>query len=356
MQSKINYTIREITPADYPQLKNFLYHAIFIPAGEEYPPREIIFQPEIYVYVKDFGLDTDCGVVAEHNGTLVGAAWTRIIPAYGHLDESTPELAISVLPEYRGQGIGRLLMNRLFELLCNNGYKRTSLSVQQNNPAVRFYERLGYKITDEKVDHAGHEDYIMVKNLTEETDEERRARIYPVILCEYNPAWQEWFKEEKRNLEMLIGKDNITRISHVGSTAVPGLTAKPTVDIILEVKETTDIDKLTDALSSPEYICLSGAGLTIPTPPPHLMFLKGYLSDGFAEKVYHIHVRYPDGEDISDKLLFRDYLINHSEAVTEYAELKRKLLKDYKHNRDGYTEAKTAFIKQIIKKTKGDMV
>ena len=157
--------IRKITPVDYPQLEDFLYNAIFIPPGEKWPPREIIFEPEINIYIKDFGLETDCGVVAEQDGKLIGAAWTRIIPAYGHLDENTPELAISVLPDYRSQGVGTLLMNRLFELLRERGYKRTSLSVQQDNPAVRFYERLEYKITDEKVDHAGHGDYIMVKNL-----------------------------------------------------------------------------------------------------------------------------------------------------------------------------------------------
>jgi ribosomal protein S18 acetylase RimI-like enzyme len=164
--------IREITKADYPVLDDFLYHAIFVPVGEEYPPRDIIYTPEIYIYIKDFGLDSDCGVVAEcpDTGKIVSAAWTRIIPAYGHLDENTPELAISALPEYRRQGVGTKLMNRLFELLRERGYKRTSLSVQQNNPAVRFYKRLGYKITDEKIDHAGHEDYIMVKNLLENTE------------------------------------------------------------------------------------------------------------------------------------------------------------------------------------------
>lgn len=159
--------IREIEKAEYPVLEDFLYNAIYIPEGEEWPSREIIFEPEIYIYVKDFGLDTDCGVVAERDGKIVGAAWTRIIPAYGHLDENTPELAISVLPGYRGQSVGTMLMNHLFELLRERGYKRTSLSVQQNNLAVRFYERLGYKITDEKLDHAGHEDYIMVKELNE---------------------------------------------------------------------------------------------------------------------------------------------------------------------------------------------
>jgi ribosomal protein S18 acetylase RimI-like enzyme len=157
--------VREIKPADYPAFEDFLYHAIFIPEGEAMPPREIIFEPEIYVYIKDFGKESDCGVVAEADGRIVGAAWTRIIPAYGHIDKNTPELAISVLPGYRGRNTGMAMVEKLFELLRERGYKRTSLSVQQNNPAVRLYKRLGYKITDEKLDHAGHEDYIMIKEL-----------------------------------------------------------------------------------------------------------------------------------------------------------------------------------------------
>ena len=169
----MNIQIRPIQPADYPVLEDFLYHAIFIPDGEEYPPREVIFEPEILIYIKEFGLDSDCGVVAidsDNDSKIIGAAWTRIIPAYGHLDENTPELAISMLPEFHGQGVGTTLMNRLFELLRERGYKRTSLSVQKDNPAVRFYKRLGYKITDEKLDHVGHEDYIMVKYLLENTE------------------------------------------------------------------------------------------------------------------------------------------------------------------------------------------
>jgi len=163
MNNKFN--IREITPADYPLLEDFLYYAIFIPQGMEPPPREIIFEPEIYVYIKDFGGKDDCGVVAERDGKVVGAAWMRIIPAYGHIDDDTPELAISVLPGYRGQGAGTALLTRLFELLRAHGYKRTSLSVQKDNPAARLYQRLGYEITGDRMDHAGHGDYIMVKEL-----------------------------------------------------------------------------------------------------------------------------------------------------------------------------------------------
>ena len=90
--------VRKIAKTEYPLLEIFLYSAIFVPKGEKLPPSEIIFEPEINIYIKDFGLDTDCGIVAHQNGEIIGAAWTRIILAYGHIDNDTPELAISVLP------------------------------------------------------------------------------------------------------------------------------------------------------------------------------------------------------------------------------------------------------------------
>ena len=160
------FRIRPILDTDYDCLPEFLYQAVYIPEGEELPHRSIIYDPEIFVYIKDFGTRPgDFGVVAELNGQVIGAAWTRIIPAYGHIDMETPELAISVLPELRGCGIGVRLMKKLFEVLRQNKYKQTSLSVQKDNPAVRFYQRLGYVVSGERTDHAGHEDYIMLKHL-----------------------------------------------------------------------------------------------------------------------------------------------------------------------------------------------
>jgi len=186
------------------------------------------------------------------------------------------------------------------------------------------------------------------KSHNQETDEERRTRIYPIILSEYNPVWPEWYVEEKVNLERLAGKQNIARISHFGSTSVPGLTAKPTVDILLEIKENTDVEELITALPPSEYICLRREGNSL-SEHDEVMIIKGYLSDGFAEKVYHIHVRYPNDWD---ELYFRDYLIAHPETAGEYAELKRCLFKDYEHNRDGYTAAKGAFIKKMTENAK----
>jgi len=163
---KINAKVRVMRESDYECLPEFLYQAIFVPEGEKLPPRSVINIPEIFVYIKDFGTQQgDLGVVAEQNGQIVGAAWTRTIPAYGHIDSETPELAISVLPEFRGYGIGTKLMKKLFDVLRENSYKQTSLSVQKNNPAVRFYQRLGYEMTGERLDHAGHEDHLMKKDL-----------------------------------------------------------------------------------------------------------------------------------------------------------------------------------------------
>jgi ribosomal protein S18 acetylase RimI-like enzyme len=163
---EIKAKVRIMQKSDYVCLREFLYQAIFIPQGITPPPRNVIDEPEIFIYIKDFGTrQGDLGVVAEQNGQVIGAAWTRIIPAYGNIDSETPELAVSILPEFRGYGIGTKLMKKLFEVLRSNGYKQTSLSVQKDNPAVRFYRRLGYAVYDERIDHAGHEDHLMIKEL-----------------------------------------------------------------------------------------------------------------------------------------------------------------------------------------------
>jgi len=165
IEIKKEIIVRPIRKEEYLLLEEFLYHAIFIPEGEEMPAKNIIYDPEIYKYIKNFGIKNDYGMIAEVGGKVVSIAWTRVIGAYGFIDSATPELAISTLPQYRGQGIGEKVMNKLFEELIKRGYKRTSLSVQKNNPAVRFYKRLGYKITHEKLDHVGNEDYLMIKEL-----------------------------------------------------------------------------------------------------------------------------------------------------------------------------------------------
>lgn len=184
------------------------------------------------------------------------------------------------------------------------------------------------------------------KPLNQITDEERTA-LFPVVLSEHNPEWKTWFADEKERLVMLVGTENIVCLSHIGSTSVLGLIAKPTVDILLEIADDADIDRLIVSLPSPEYICLNPP--TMPTPPPHLMFLKGYTPTGFAERVFHIHVRYKGDWD---ELYFRDYLIAHPGTAAEYAALKRRLYKEYEYDRDGYTLAKGEFIRSVTEKAR----
>ncbi|MBR4201098.1 MAG: GNAT family N-acetyltransferase [Oscillospiraceae bacterium] len=152
------YQIREIRADEYSLLNDFLYEAIFVPEGTEPPPREIVNQPELQVYTADFGTKKDdAALVAEAEGRIVGAVWVRIMQDYGHIDDETPSFAISLLPEYRGRGIGTALMRKMLQILRQRGCKQASLSVQKANAAVSLYRNLGFRTVDETA-----EEYIMV--------------------------------------------------------------------------------------------------------------------------------------------------------------------------------------------------
>ncbi len=154
----MDVTIRKIQKREYPLLDHFLYEAIFVPEGVEPPPKTIITSPELQVYVEHFGKSKDdWGLVAEVEGKIVGAVWVRIMNDYGHIDEETPSLAISLYKEYRGFGIGTAMMKEILALLKSHGYKQVSLSVQKANYAAKLYLKAGFEIVRES-----EEEYIMV--------------------------------------------------------------------------------------------------------------------------------------------------------------------------------------------------
>ena len=157
----MGYTIRKMTVPEYPLLSDFLYEAIFIPNGIKPPPRDIIASPELQIYVERFGaLKDDFALVAEIEGKIVGAVWVRIMNDYGHIDEETPSLAISLYKEYRGQGIGTNMMKEMLSLLKTHGYRRVSLSVQKANYAAEMYRKIEFEIIKEN-----GEEWIMTYNL-----------------------------------------------------------------------------------------------------------------------------------------------------------------------------------------------
>lgn len=156
----MDYQIREMKENEYPLLSDFLYEAIFIPKGMDKPPKSIIEQPELQIYIEDFGKADDACMVAEIKDKVVGAVWTRIMNDYGHIDDETPSFAISLYEEYRHLGIGTALMKAMLKLLKGKGYKQASLSVQKANYAVNMYRKVGFEVVDEN-----EEEYIMVCKL-----------------------------------------------------------------------------------------------------------------------------------------------------------------------------------------------
>ncbi len=157
----MDYTIRKIQKQEYPLLDNFLYEAIFVPEDIEPPPKTIITAPELQVYIEHFGESKDdLGLVVEVDCKVVGAVWVRIMNDYGHIDDKTPSLAISLYKEYRGFGIGTVMMNEILALLKAHEYKQVSLSVQKANYAAKMYLKIGFEIVREN-----EEEYIMVNYL-----------------------------------------------------------------------------------------------------------------------------------------------------------------------------------------------
>ncbi len=161
--------------------------------------------------------------------------------------------------------------------------------------------------------------------------------LFPIELVPHNEYWMVWAEDEIGILSALLSGFS-PRISHIGSTAIPGIVAKPIVDILVEMPEESDWMEARRILESAGYICMSSSG-------SRMSFNKGYTPEGYAEKVYHIHLHhYGD----NDEIFFRDYLASHPDTAKEYESLKLSLLPEYRNNRDGYTEAKTHFVKDII--------
>lgn len=186
----------------------------------------------------------------------------------------------------------------------------------------------------------------MEKPLSEKTLKEL-WELFPIILKEHNPDYRNWYETEKEYLFKIIGANNIKRMNHIGSTAVDGLIAKPTIDILLEISDICDIVQLKSKLINSGWTCMSYED----NPELKISFNKGYTPKGFAEKVFHLHVRYLG--DWSE-LYFRDFLRINPNIAKEYGRLKIDLKEKYEHNRDAYTEAKSEFVIKYTKIAKNE--
>lgn len=188
----------------------------------------------------------------------------------------------------------------------------------------------------------------MKKKISELSIDEFK-KTFPIILKEYNTNYKDWYECEKQNILKAVKAQDIARINHIGSSAIEGLIAKPTIDILLEIDGCCNVTKLIEDLR------VIGYGEEIFSrndDPMRLLLGKGYSSDGYAEKVYHLHVRYLGNWD---ELYFRDFLKENPDVSAEYGKLKLNIIKDIEKGiieripngrLNGYSEAKLAFVKK----------
>lgn len=182
-----------------------------------------------------------------------------------------------------------------------------------------------------------------IKNLEDMTLEEL-WELFPLVLIPHNNQWGEWAREEILSLKKLL-KDNISAIHHIGSTAIKDIWSKPIIDILIETDNKEDFEDIKSRLINSGYICMNKC-------ENRISFNKGYTSDGYAERVFHLHLRVKGD---NDEIYFRDYLNGHPNIANEYEQLKLSLWNKFEHDRDGYTDAKTGFVKFYTLKAKKEL-
>lgn len=162
--------------------------------------------------------------------------------------------------------------------------------------------------------------------------------LFPVILAEHRTEWSAWFAEEKSALMPLLPDG--AQVQHIGSTAIGGIKAKPIIDILVELPHGVELRATAERLREAGYIIMNASDARV-------SLNKGYTERGYAERVFHVHMQYGAARP-SDEVLFRDYLITHPTVAAEYERLKVALREKYEHDRDGYTAAKSEFVKGCV--------
>lgn len=183
----------------------------------------------------------------------------------------------------------------------------------------------------------------MGKKLSEMTIEEL-WQLFPIVLTEHKPYWADRYAEEVDLLKTLLPAN--TKYFHIGSTAIQGIMAKPIIDMLIVVQTSVQQRAAADILQSYGYIVMSKSA-------DRISLNKGYTESGFAEDVFHLHIRL---EGDADEIFFRDYLNSHPDIAKDYERLKLRLCKEYEHDRDAYTAAKTEFVKKYTDQAKQSLL
>ena len=172
------------------------------------------------------------------------------------------------------------------------------------------------------------------------------GKLYPVKVVDFDVNWSEYFKVERNRLKSILG-ENI-RIEHIGSTAIHGIKAKPTIDLLVQKPENIPEKDIISLFTKSGYIHMTDQ-------KKHLMFVKGYTPDGLEKISYHIHMGPLDQDWLWDRVFFRDYINANIQERKQYESLKLELSKKFQFDREAYTDGKEGYIKEITQKAKLEM-
>lgn len=167
-----------------------------------------------------------------------------------------------------------------------------------------------------------------------------------IELVEYDPSWPEQFAEEAAKLFEALGHDRVMAIEHFGSTAIPGLAAKPIIDVLVGLRSWTAAEQIVPLLETLGYVYWQDDPRS-----DRLFFVKGMPPYGLR-RTHHVHAVEIYSPFWQRLLLFRDYLRLHPEAARQYESLKRDLAVRFRTDREGYTTAKKAYIETIMAKAR----
>jgi GrpB-like predicted nucleotidyltransferase (UPF0157 family) len=257
---------------------------------------------------------------------------------------------LDVLRSHGQRGIGRLLVYTVKRWAQDSGHRGVTLTTFREIPwNAPFYESCGFRETGPDPAHPSR----IEMHCAFEPLEARIARSVreEVALAPYDPAWPVAFRREKAHLEACLPKALVRRIEHFGSTAVPGLAAKPILDLLVEVASLPATrERIAPILEAQGYDYFWRPTIG-DAPPFYAWFIKRDAATGV--RTHHIHMveDTPEFAGHWDRLLFRDWLIAHPEDARAYGELKTRLA-GATHDRVAYTAGKTEFVLRVTARAK----
>ena len=272
-------------------------------------------------------------LVAEGSGGVLTGFCSVATPGRDEdVGEATAEIgAFYVDPDHWREGVGRAMLAVALEELREQGWRDVVLWVlPEHRAALAFYDRFGFAI-EQGVEKREERSGRPVIRLRAGLDEQ-------IELAPYDPSWPDRFAAEQVALDEAIGKWVCGGIHHVGSTAVPGLEAKPVIDILVGVESLEDSLGCFEPLAKLEYLYAR----YLPQD------MHWFCKPDPAHRTHHLHLVPVGSQRYKDELAFCDRLRNDPKIAAEYLALKRRLASRFAHDREAYTDAKSDFVRRVL--------